>query len=294
MIECRIMSIPIVNAKSGKPEYVLSMLHLVDYFLQIFHQNDFSDDMWNRITNLLLDKTSRLHSDKLYEFPSKANITLDPVYTIDEHATILDAAQLMNEKKCHRVVVTNKKGELVNLITQSRIIQFLNVNVDKLPNSSKTISELGLGTRNHLKWISEDKSAYEAFLQMEQEGVLALPIVNANGKLVGNISANDLKLIGFDGKFWNLLGKPLREYMAQLISQPETKIRSHVFALLQEDNQPPVVVKCKESHTLGFVIRMVNFYRVHRMYIINEVGVPIGVISLTDILKEIVPKGERK
>ncbi len=112
--------------------------------------------------------------------------------------------------------------------------------------------------------------------------------MNNMGRLVGNISVNDMKLIGFDGHYWNLLGKPLVEYLKELRARPESKIRSHVFALLQEDDQPPIVVKCKEKDNLAFVIRIINFYRVHRMYIVDDTMKPVGVISLSDVLRTVV------
>ncbi len=49
------------------------------------------------------------------------------------------------------------------------------------------------------------------------------------------------------------------------------------------------LISCKSTHTLGQVIKIVHFYRVHRIYIVGgEKENPIGVISLVDILNELL------
>ena len=58
--------------------------------------------------------------------------------------------------------------------------------------------------------------------------------------------------------------------------------------MLAEEGQPPVVVKAKETDTLSFIIKITNFYRVHRVYIVDSLGKPYGVITLTDLLQEIL------
>lgn len=70
---------------------------------------------------------------------------------------------------------------------------------------------------------------------------------------------------------------------------------------LNEDSHVPVV-RCHPWHSLGFVIRHVVFFKIHRIYIVNELMKPIGkfqisnqklitipgVVTLTDILKSLL------
>jgi len=48
------------------------------------------------------------------------------------------------------------------------------------------------------------------------------------------------------------------------------------------DNVNPVCVQ--SNATLGDVIRTLNFYGIHRVFVVNSQKEPIGVVSLYDVL----------
>jgi len=50
---------------------------------------------------------------------------LDPANLIGEQSTLAEATKLMVDSECHRLMVMNEDGDLVNVITQSKIIQFI-------------------------------------------------------------------------------------------------------------------------------------------------------------------------
>jgi len=56
---------------------------------------------------------------------SLAEAMSHPVFTVDKSAPILDAVQLMHEKRCRRLVVVDDKGRLAGLITQSSVIEVM-------------------------------------------------------------------------------------------------------------------------------------------------------------------------
>lgn len=128
-----------------------------------------------------------------------------------------------------------------------------------------------------------------------------LAVVNNKGTLVGSISVSDLKVIylellalltqtklaGFKEQYWSLLSKPISEYLKEVRYHPEAKVRPSVFALLHDELRG-IVVKCKPNHSFGYVIRLLAYYRIHRLFIVDDSTIPIGVISLTDILSTIL------
>lgn len=67
--------------------------------------------------------TSTDVSDKIVaqgQNPSKikvADIMTSPTIAVDEHTPIADCAKLMKEHKIHHLPVTNKKGEVIGLIS---------------------------------------------------------------------------------------------------------------------------------------------------------------------------------
>jgi len=118
---------------------------------------------------------------------------------------------------------------------------------------------------------------------MLEKRVSGLPVVNERGELVGNISMSDIKLIGWNADYWNILGLPIREYIAQLASHPESLfIRNYNF--WNVDRPQTVILKCAEQNKLSSVVKMMNFYKVHRIYKVGEKE-PTGVISMYDVLK---------
>jgi len=288
LIDHQMMSIPIVDSTTGRPIFVLSMMHIATHLLKQFQPEDFKDDLWHKIQNLFWSSSGNFFNTKLRDLEVKGELMRDTAHTIDENAPLIDALKMMNAEKCHRVLVTNARGEIVNIITQSRIVQFLSVMIDMLPNANKSIQELGIGL-SHVECVSENDLAYSAFKKMLDNSYSALGVVNSEGYLVGNISINDLKLIGYKTSYWNLLGKPVSEYLKNVRSAPEAKLRSATLTLLQQDEYAyPVVVKAGPYHSFGWVLRLIAFYRVHRCYITNESGEPLGVITLTDILGELL------
>lgn len=130
--------------------------------------------------------------------------------------------------------------------------------------------------------------------------VSGLPVVNAEGVLVGNISASDLKviaifnsiylyqLVGFNHEFVGLITAPIKEYLNQLKAFKDTVPIRSSNATSQEEEKPHWVAKCKVTDTLGSIVKQVNFYSVHRVYCVDKNGKPVRVISLTDILKALL------
>jgi len=196
-----------------------------------------------------------------------------------EDQELYDAVKLMIEKKAHRILVYDSKFNLCNVITQSRVMQFINVVAGDLPKGNKTLKELNLGFKEVFT-ISENQTAYSAFKKMLEKKVSALAVVNDKGKLQGNISMADIKAVGFDLKFWDLLGLPLSEYLQELVKRRITTLQVL---------DAPIVIQVKPQDTLAFTIKWICMHKVHRAYIVDTDYKPQGVVALYDILKELVP-----
>jgi len=193
----------------------------------------------------------------------------------------------MITKKTHRVLVCSSKGELINLITQSRVMQFFPGIIEGSPSCKKTIKELGLGEKSVIT-VNFNESAYCAFKTMVDRRVSGLAVVDDWGCLVGNISISDFKLCGYDSRFWDLLGKSVNEYMKEVLAKPEVNIRTRVLYSLTTKEVMPAV-KCYEDDSLQVVVKLFSFYGVHRLFVVDSQRKPIGVITLSDLLKEVVP-----
>jgi len=180
---------------------------------------------------------------------------------------------LAKEKDLHRLVVLDDDGTVLNLITQSHIIDFLYQNIDKI--GSKMNKPVGDFFKNIIYSVKEDEQAIEAFKLMMEKNVSGVAIVDEEGKVKGNISSRDLKAIATDGSlFWRLYSK------AYLFRQNARK---------EADPTPPRgTVTVHKGDSLGEVIKKLAENKIHRVYVIDEERRPLGVISLRDVLVEIL------
>jgi len=126
--------------------------------------------------------------------------------------------------------------------------------------------------------ISEDAIAIDAFKMMMDKDVSGLAVVDAEGKLTGNISMNDLKAVNTDGRmFWRLY-QTVKNFLLKIRKENNEK----------DGERPHRMVVVKERETIEAVIRKLADNKVHRIYIVDERHKPIGVISLKDVLLEII------
>jgi CBS domain-containing protein len=287
LIDNKVQAVPVVDHTSGKPLYILSMMNILDYLLQVFTEDDFKTDVTHQFLQWLEGKPEKVAQEKLTVIEQKIDYKLDDAVTIDETASILDALKLSIDNHAHRVLALNSEGRISNLITQSRIIQFVAVMLDNLPKTTKTLEELKLGVSPVLT-ISENSTAFQAFKLMREKRISGLAVVNDDGKLVGSISASDLKIIGYDVKFWNLLGLPVKQYLRELNKASHPEFRSHLFLWAREPSGEPIVIQCKKTDTLKFAVKLLNFYRVHRVYVVDENNRPVSILTLREVLQSLL------
>jgi len=263
---------------------VLSITHILQSIISHFSEADFKDDIWSRIRFLLFNpKKGSLYSKTLAELEGEIDFTRDPAHTISEDVTLLEAVQIMVRTQCHRVVVMNSSGDIVNIITQSRIVQLLATMADILPSTDKSLEELGISLKGNVMSVRGSETAYVAFKRMFELNVSGLAILDEKGSLIGNMSATDIKLVAYKPEYWSLLGKTVSEYLREMRYHPEAKVRPGVFALLHDEAQG-IVVKCRPINSFGYVIRLLSYYRVHKLYVVDDYQMPVGVVSLYDVL----------
>jgi len=104
--------------------------------------------------------------------------------------------------------------------------------------------------------------------------VSAVAIVDESEQLVLNLSASEIR--GLDHKNFDALLLPITEFMHKM------KLIPSAFSL-----RPPLT--CLPTTTLETAIFRLATYRVHRLWIVDEQGRPVGVLSLTDIMKLFLP-----
>jgi CBS domain-containing protein len=177
----------------------------------------------------------------------------------------------------HRLPVVDSEANLVDIITQSMLIDFIWQNLEKL-GSIVDLSVSEIKGNYRVSTISENAKAIHAFRQMSLSGLSALAVVDGAGKLVDNISLRDLKGIHPDAKIFWRLWNTVKEYKAKVLA----------------DFPPPVPITAPlyvtDEHTLSNVLEKMALNHVHRIYVVDseESMRPVKVVSQTDLLREIL------
>merc|ERR1711974_381077 len=94
------------------------------------------------------------------------------------------------------------------------------MNMASLGNLGRTkVNELGLvPADNKIVSISSTDMTLEGFRKMVREQVQAVAVIDEEGKLVGNLSASDVR--GLSSEKVKLVSSPFAEYIKQLTGAP--------------------------------------------------------------------------
>lgn len=303
LIDNRILAVPVVT-KDQKIKSVLSMIDLLNVIVDNFSEEELrgmetaTKEVWEQLYGQFLNKKDAVVQSKVQEVLQRKVEEfhfLDPVVTIKSHQPLADAVQLMVANRCHRVVVVDNEDKFVNFITQSRVLKVLSTVFGAVPEAHRSILELGIAgiAIKDVAHISDKERAFQAFRLMRKKNVSGVAVIDEHGHVAGNISVNDLKLLEFDLKFLNMLGLPVKEYLEvlnepQTVHQECTSVRISSLRRFLKNNASRPVLTCSLDDTLAGVVCTMNHYNVHRIFVENELGKPIGVLSMLDLLMVLV------
>jgi len=195
----------------------------------------------------------------------------NPFYPVQHDASIGTILDFMVKYKVHRIPIVNVDGELVSVITQSHLLSELYKNFSKFDIFSKRVQDIKLGYKNVIS-IRSDAKAIEGFKVIYSKKVSGVAVVDGSGKLVGNLSATDLRNVGGD---------------INLISRVFWSVEEFLKWGPNGEQAMPKPIYCTPNATVGEAVEVLVRTRTHRIYVIDDSGLPIGVISLGDVLEAI-------
>jgi len=293
LIENQILAIPVLS-DDGKVSSVLSMSDIVSILVENFSEAEIrtldGTSIWKSFdikdqesTGKQLEKINLLFSRKLSEFKFEEAVKLS------HNSTLEEAVDLILSRGIQRVIVVNDDDTFLNFVTQSRILEVLSTILHAVADAQKSLQDLemiGIAVKDVVHVLKTD-TALKAFKLMKEKKVSSVVVIDALGHSIGNISLNDLKLLEFDFKYFELLGASVEEYMEAMIP-PETRAQHKYKALhrfLSKSNRK--IVTCSLSDSLISVVSTLKHYHIHRIFVEDDQGHPIGVLSILDLLKGI-------
>ncbi|XP_050309595.1 5'-AMP-activated protein kinase subunit gamma-2 isoform X2 [Anthonomus grandis grandis] len=202
-----------------------------------------------------------------------------PLINIGPDASLYDAIKVLIHNRIHRLpVIDPETGNVLYILTHKRILRFLFLYINELPKPSymnKTLRELKIGSYDNIETASEDTSIILALKKFVERRVSALPIVDAEGRLVDIYAKFDVINLAAE-KTYNDLDVSLK------------KANEHRNEWFEG------VHNCKLDETLFNVMEKIVRAEVHRLVVVDENDKVIGIISLSDLLLYLVlrPCGE--
>lgn len=137
--------------------------------------------------------------------------------------------------------------------------------------------------------LRADAGAAEASALFTEKGITAAPVIDEAGRPIGVVSRSDL-LIHHREHARNPAGKP--DYFFALsfetIDAPR-EIKPGVLLTVADLMTPAVFAVSPETPVQRVISDMVGLH-VHRLFVVDEDGVLVGVISTMDVLKHLKPE----
>jgi len=189
----------------------------------------------------------------------------DPFETVTPETPLRNVIETMS-LGIHRLAVV-ENGNIVNVISQSDLIVLLAPRLSFLGSKfQKTVNDAGLISPVSLVYaVNQDTDVIGTIKTMYDNQLSGVPLIDDNGKITLNFSATDLLNLTASNFPW--LSLSTREFL----------FRTHGYV------KPPICAR--KSDTIENILLKFICYRVHRVYIIDGEFRPIGVVTLTDIMK---------
>jgi 5'-AMP-activated protein kinase regulatory gamma subunit len=198
-----------------------------------------------------------------------------PLVSISPDASLFEAIQMLYKHRVHRLpVIDTNTGNALFILTHKRILRFLFLYIYNLPEPKfmqQTIEELKLGSYDNIATATPSTTLISAISTFVSRRISALPIVDANNRVVDIYAKFDVINIAAETSY-NDLDATIESSM---------KNRRGGFEGVQT---------CKKTESLKTVMEKIVEAEVHRLVIVDDNGCIEGILSLSDLLHFIILK----
>jgi CBS domain-containing protein len=171
----------------------------------------------------------------------------------------------------HRVVVLDESNGEEHLLSQTDVVRYLLAQsaLDATLSRSIDALEMVCGPEK-VRSIAYHAPALRCYRRMVMEDITSIAIVDESGKLVANLSASDLR--GLNRSSFQKLDEQVLKYLAE-----------------GRGGEVRAPVTCTAWSTLREVMQKMLIEGVHRVWVTNEAGEPVGQVSMSDVIRVLAP-----
>jgi CBS domain-containing protein len=185
-----------------------------------------------------------------------------PLVPIHAGSPLLYCLGALSRPSVHRVPVTDHQGHIIGVVTQSHVISFLHENISCFSEAMRKFPVRRWMPPRPVIYVRSNTIVLEAFQKLCKCMVTGLAVLNEQDKLIGNISASDLKKVDQDN-IVQTMQLPIQQFLSLY---PWSK----AITVTLED-------------TLESVLETLVRNKIHRVYVEHNEKA-LGVISLCDII----------
>lgn len=180
---------------------------------------------------------------------------------------------LTEESHVQRVPVLDEEGKVIAIVSRTKLVEFLRSELPQFPSISETKlceTEWFKTRARDVVTIPSNAKAALAGETMVEKTVSGLAVVDADGTLVGAISATDFKRC-LGANMFTVMQTPVEEFL-RLTNEHYKRAQSLT----------PVVAAGDE--TITSMLNKLHDNHIHRLFLVDGDNKPTGVIALGDIV----------
>lgn len=263
LLQNNIVSAPLWNNKTSRFAGLLTssdFINVIQYYFQFPEKFDLVDQL---TLNGLRDIEKAIGVDQIetasiHPFKSLYEACVKMIDSKARRIPLID-----EDEKTHREIV-------VSVLTQYRILKFVALNCKETKMLLKPIKNLqGLGTIKDIATCTMDTPVIDVIHLLTQKSVSSVPIVDEQGKLINVYEAVDVLGLVKGGVYNDL-------------------VLSVGDALLRRPEDFEGVHTCTLNDRLSTIMDTIRKSRLHRLFVVDDEGKLVSVITLSDILNYIL------
>lgn len=234
-------------------------------------------------------------------------MTKNPV-TAPTNTPITELARMMLDAHIHRVILVDTMERPVGVVTSTDILAAIGASRIRKGIAMKAILhpkgeslKLDLLTAADLMApnpisISADANVQEALMLLTDKNFSAAPVIDVAGRPVGVISRSDLLVHDREqGHRLNLAPayfsepEPRPEPRKEPVKVPDGFQVENVDLTTVGDIMTPALFSVAPDTPASKVVTEMTGLHVHRLFVVDDMGTLVGVISTMDVLKRLRP-----
>ncbi|ODV61747.1 AMP-activated serine/threonine-protein kinase regulatory subunit SNF4 [Ascoidea rubescens DSM 1968] len=266
LLQNSIVSAPLWNSKTSRFAGLLTSADFINV-IQYFHRNPEQDQRHN------LD---RLTLDSLREI-EKA-IGVEPIEKISTppFSSIFLACDQMLKTKARRIPLVDEdkathREIIVSVLTQYRILKFVALNCKETRMLMKPLKDIKFEKKYEELSVARMHTPVRTVINLlATKGISSVPIVDENFKLLNVYEAVDVLSLVKSG-----------------INNQELYLTVGQALMKRPDTFEGVYV-CTLNDKLATILELIKTSKLHRLFIVDEEGKLLGLLTLSDILRYIL------